>query len=102
MTTYQQKDNSGSIFKNDRKESANHPDAKGSCMIDGVEYWISSWNKKTQDGKDWRSLAFQRKDRQEPRQEAPAYRKPSQDAAKARQVAPKRDTAYDPDQDVPF
>jgi hypothetical protein len=41
MMAYEQKDNSGSIFKNDRKESANHPDAKGSCMIDGVEYWIS-------------------------------------------------------------
>ena len=102
---YEQKDNSGSIFKNDRKESANHPDAKGSCMIDGVEYWISSWNKKTQDGKDWRSLAFQRKDRQEPRQEAPAYRKPSQDAAKARQAprqAPQGGGFDDMDDSIPF
>lgn len=59
---YEVKDNTGSMFPNDRKESANHPDAKGSAMIDGVEYWISGWNKKTQDGKSWRSLSFTRKE----------------------------------------
>jgi len=80
---FEVKDNSGSMFKNDRKESANHPDGKGSCMIDGVEYWISSWNKKTQEGKDWRSLSFTRKEqaqRPAPRQAAPAPRQaPRQD-----------------------
>lgn len=103
---YEVKDNTGSIFKNDRKESANHPDAKGSCMIDGVEYWISSWNKKTQDGKDWRSLAFQRKEQQAaPQRQESGYRKPSQDGAKARQLAPQRGNSggfEDMDSDVPF
>ena len=74
---YEPKDNSGSIFANDKKESENHPDGKGSCMIDGVEYWVSTWNKKTQEGKPWRSLAFTRKEakqakppqRQQPRQQ---------------------------------
>lgn len=94
---FEVKDNSGSMFPNDRKESANHPDAKGSCMIDGVEYWISGWNKKTQEGKNWRSLAFTRKDAK-PQREESGYRKPSQDAAKARQLArpPERDD------DIPF
>jgi len=71
---YETKDNSGSIFANDKKESANHPDGKGSAMIGGVEYWVSSWNKKTQEGKPWRSLAFTPKNAAAPapRQAAPA------------------------------
>lgn len=63
---FDQKDNSGSIFANDKKESANHPDGKGSAMIGGVEYWVSSWNKKTKDGKPWRSLSFSPKDSKKP------------------------------------
>lgn len=96
---FEVKDNTGSMFPNDRKESANHPDAKGSAMIDGVEYWISGWNKKTQEGKNWRSLAFTRKDNQR----APEPRKaPSHDAAKARQL-PRQGSGFDDMQDdVPF
>jgi hypothetical protein len=110
---YETKDNTGSMFPNDRKESANHPDAKGSAMIDGVEYWVSGWNKKTQEGKGWRSLAFTRKDqdRSTPtnpnnpkyEQRAPApSRAPSHDAAKARQL-PRQGSGFDDmTDDVPF
>jgi hypothetical protein len=61
-TPYQQKDNSGSIFRNDKKLSETHPDGKGSCVVDGVEYWISSWTKTDRNGKQYRSLSFQRKE----------------------------------------
>lgn len=107
---YEAKDNSGSIFANDRKEKDTHPDGKGSAMIGGVEYWVSSWNKKTQEGKSWRSLSFTPKDGQtaqqapQTRTEPPPYRKPSQDAAKARQ-APQRGNSggfEDMDSDIPF
>jgi len=37
---YELKDNSGSIFPNNRKESQNHADWQGSIKIDGKEYWI--------------------------------------------------------------
>jgi hypothetical protein len=94
---FEVKDNTGSMFKNDRKESANHPDGKGSCIIDGVEYWISSWNKKTQEGKDWRSLAFTRKEKPAPRQER---KPPSHDGARSRELAPKQREEFD--DDVPF
>ena len=89
---FEVKDNTGSMFPNDRKESANHPDAKGSAMIDGVEYWVSGWNKKTQEGKPWRSLAFTRKDQQQAPQRTesrfapPSRPAPSHDAARARQL----------------
>lgn len=111
---YEAKDNSGSIFANDRKEKDTHPDGKGSAMIGGVEYWVSSWNKKTQEGKSWRSLSFTPKEGQPSQQKqqpapAPAYRKPRQDAARARQTAPQREpflpshTDYQNDNDdVPF
>lgn len=59
---YEIKDNTGSIFANDRKETESHPDGKGSAMVGGVEYWISSWNNKTKDGKPYRKLSFQPKE----------------------------------------
>jgi len=43
MSEYQQKDNSGALFKNDKKESDSHPDYKGSAMIQGSEFWVSGW-----------------------------------------------------------
>ena len=33
--------NTGAIFKNDRKETDRHPDYNGSCEINGVEMWMS-------------------------------------------------------------
>ena len=59
----QPKDNTGRFSKNDRKEKPNHPDIKGSAMIDGVEYWISGWKKENEKGL-WYSLAFDRKEQQ--------------------------------------
>jgi hypothetical protein len=59
---YEKRDNSGSVFVNDRKERDNQPDRTGSCMIDGVEYWINGWVKKDKNGNPWMSLAFKRKD----------------------------------------
>lgn len=58
---YEQRDNSGSVFVNDRKEKDTHPDRQGSAMIDGVEYWISGWLKTSAKG-PFLSLAFKRKD----------------------------------------
>ena len=59
---YEARDMSGSVFINDRKERDNQPDRTGSCMIDGVEYWVNGWVKKDKNGKPWMSLAFKRKD----------------------------------------
>lgn len=53
----EQKDNSGALFKNDRKESDNHPDYKGSIMVGGVEHWISAWNNTSKAGKKYMGLA---------------------------------------------
>lgn len=58
---FQQRELSGSVFPNDRKTQPNHPDYKGSCLIDGVEYWVSGWLKVTARGK-FLSMAFQPKE----------------------------------------
>jgi hypothetical protein len=58
---YEQKDNSGTLFKNDRREKDSHPHATGTALIDGVEYWISAWTKDGQKGR-FQSLSFKRKE----------------------------------------
>lgn len=58
---YAQRDNSGSIFKNDRKEKDSHPDRTGTAMIDGVMYYVSGWIKSGSKGQ-FISLAFKRKE----------------------------------------
>lgn len=59
---YETKDNTGSLFRNSRKESERHPDYNGSVRIDGHDYWISGWLRDTKDGQKYFSLAFKRKD----------------------------------------
>lgn len=60
MPPYEQKDNSGGLFKNERKESDSHPNMTGTAKIDGVEYYVSGWTKEGKKGK-WISLAFKLK-----------------------------------------
>jgi len=62
---YEQRDNSGSLFKNDRKEKENHPDYKGTCMVGGVEMWMSAWLKTGANGTKFMSFSFQPKDQQQ-------------------------------------
>lgn len=58
---YEMKDFSGSLFKNERREKDTHPNATGSALINGVEYWVSAWTKKDKNGNNWQSLAFKPK-----------------------------------------
>lgn len=66
---YEQKDNSGSLFKNERKEKDTHPDRTGSAMIGGVPYWVNGWVKQDKNGNPWLSLAFKPKEAAAPKRQ---------------------------------
>lgn len=65
------RDNSGALFKNERKGTENQPGYTGSCMIDGKDFWISAWVQEGAKGKFF-SLAFKPKEAAaaKPKQEA--------------------------------
>jgi predicted DNA-binding protein (MmcQ/YjbR family) len=60
--SYEQKDLSGSLFKNKRKERDSHPEYTGSVTIDGRAYWLSAWLKKDKHSETYMSLALKPKD----------------------------------------
>lgn len=85
---YEQRPNTGSLFRNDKKETDSHPDYKGSALIEGLgECWLDAWINTAKDGSKYMSVKFKPK---EARNDAP------------RQAAPA--SAYDDDDgsDVPF
>ncbi|MFA6281880.1 MAG: DUF736 domain-containing protein [Candidatus Omnitrophota bacterium] len=47
---YEQKENTGVLFTNDKKEKPNHADYKGNINVDGKIYWLSGWKKAGQKG----------------------------------------------------
>lgn len=55
------KEKTGIISNNRSKSQPKHPDVRGDCVIDGVEYWIAGWFKEGQYG-PYTSLAFTPKD----------------------------------------
>ena len=62
MMAYEMKNNTGSLWRNEKKEEEKHADFKGTVMIDGVEYWQSAWVNSTKEGKKYFGQTFQRKD----------------------------------------
>ncbi len=48
---YEQRDNTGTLFKNNRKTEPNHSDYNGTMKIDGIEYWLNAWVKDGARGK---------------------------------------------------
>ena len=60
---YEQRDNSGSLFRNEKKEEGdNKPNMTGKAMVDGVMYFFDAWTKEGQKGR-WQSVSFKRMDK---------------------------------------
>jgi hypothetical protein len=62
---YEQRDNQGTLFKNDKREKDTHPNATGKAMIDGRMYYVSAWTKQGSKG-PFQSLAFKPVDEAQP------------------------------------
>ncbi len=77
MSAYQQKDNSGALFTNNRRERDSQPNYTGDAVIDGVKYRISAWEKTSKNGSTYYSLSFTKDGapRQERRNERPTAEK---------------------------
>ena len=54
--------NRGVLFKNDRKETDNHPDYTGSINVGGRDFWLSAWIKQAKSGKKFFSMSVKPKD----------------------------------------
>jgi uncharacterized protein (DUF736 family) len=57
MTQYDN-NNSGALFKNDKKTHEKHPDYRGEAEINGQKYRVSSWLKTSKAGNKFMSLSF--------------------------------------------
>lgn len=59
---FEQKDNSGSLFRNDKKEKDSQPSHTGTALIGGREYRVSAWVKTAKNDSKFFSLSFMPKD----------------------------------------
>jgi len=86
---FEQKNDTGALFKNKKKESDRHPDYTGTATVNGQKLSISAWINESNAGEKYMSLKFE-----EPR----SPRQPAGEdyhSVKAREQAPD-------DSDVPF
>lgn len=91
---YQNKENTGAIFKNNKKTSVKHPDYRGTVNVEGKEFEIALWLKESQKGTKYFSVALS-----EPYQ-TPQNITPAQEA---NQAPPPMDNSFEEsNDDLPF
>lgn len=54
-------ENRGTLFNNEKKTEEKHPDLSGSINVDGKEYWLSGWKRKSKAGTGFLSLSVRPK-----------------------------------------
>lgn len=52
-----QKPNEGSLFKNEKKSSANHPDYTGTLNVNGASMRLSAWKNTSKGGKTYLKIS---------------------------------------------
>lgn len=79
---YATKPNTGSLFKNDDKQTETQADYKGSINVDGVEFFLDAWLNVAASGRKYMSVKVKRKDKQ-PEAAPPPARPAQRQAPKA-------------------
>jgi hypothetical protein len=83
---YEQKPNSGAIFRVEDKKSDTHADYNGSAVIDGVEYFVDGWINEIKSGaragKKFLSIKFKPKEHR-PQQSGGSSRQQTQQPSPA-------------------
>jgi hypothetical protein len=54
-------ENTGVLFKNDKKEDEKHADYSGNLDAAGVQYWLDAWIAKDKNGKTYMRLRIKPK-----------------------------------------
>jgi len=58
---YEIRNNSGSAFKNKKKQAETHPDYSGEALINELPMWINVWVKKDKNQNTYFSFSFKEK-----------------------------------------
>lgn len=90
---FQQKPNTGSLFKNHKKSKENQPDYSGSCLIDGKKMKIGAWLKTSKKGEKFFSMSFQAPQGYAP--QANGYQRPMPTQGQKPQQSLSRDASWD-------
>lgn len=70
--------NTGALWKNDKRATEKHPNLRGQAEVDGKQYWVSAWTSSEGGKKPLVKLSFTLQDNQ-PSNAVPAVASPADD-----------------------
>lgn len=76
MTKFEMKDLTGNCFKNTRKEKETQADFTGEIKVEGVVYWLNTWQKTDKNGNPYFSHSLKKKEFKEAKEAAKATYEP--------------------------
>ena len=95
--------NRGQIWKNDDKQTDNHPDFKGTLNVNGQEFWVAAWKRREGANPKAPALTFTIKPKDEKQQSISQRATPKGPAPNKYAAATGRDPFDDDLQDaIPF